>query len=193
VPDLTEFDLGSDLVLLDVVKKPDTARRRGSRRFTSSRHGSADSLLKLNDEPVADQLLAVAAGSELWYVHAKYRVVFALTLSASMLAQNNWALPIDLLADTLLSCISGLLHPMAVDTSSGSNSSAQAPSQELYISVVAYAAQLDEVWSLLQGFQVNVGSAASGSAMQELSSTLRRAILAAESKLSSRLSQQQQQ
>jgi hypothetical protein len=189
VPDLTEFDLGSDLVLLDVSKKPDIARRRGSRRFTSSRHGSADSLLKLNDEPVADQLLAVAAGSELWYVHAKYRVVFALTLSASMLAQNNWALPIDLLADTLLSCISGLLRPMAVDASS-SSSSAQAPSQELYISVVAYAAQLDEVWSLLQGFQVNVGSAASGSAMQELSSTLRRAILAAESKLSSRLAQQ---
>jgi hypothetical protein len=151
--------------ILNVVAHYPSSQRRRKRQLPRGR------------VPPPETPLSLTPSSEVWFLHSKYRCVFSLDFTRSMLAHHGRALPADAMVDALCKCLRGL---SCIDIETDVR-----PPPMVYVSVVAVCAELGEVWSLLQGWQLEVTE------MEHMLARLRRDILAAESRLRARLREEE--
>ncbi len=126
-------------------------------------------------EELATTSLLLDSNSAVYFIYRKYKCVFCLDFSSSMLAchSGGGGVPLDLLADSLEICLKGLLTPK--DEAQGGLD------LQIYISVIAYCEVAGKVWSLLQGYLLHP------STLREAIRHIRREILAAETRFRQKL------
>ncbi len=137
--------------------------------------------MPLEELPTAPLLLN--SKSAVYFMYRKYKCVFCLDFSLSMLACHGGGegVPVDRLADSLEICLKGLL------TSKGGEAATDGSwNTQIYVSVIAHCEAVDRVWSLLQGYLLHP------STLPEAIQHIRHEILATETRFRHKLTEQQE-
>ncbi len=151
---------------------------RGSQQHVQQPHYHAS--MPLEDLSTAPLLLN--SKSALYFMYQKYKCVFCLDFSSSMLACHDGGegIPVDRLADSLEICLKGLLISNGVESPAD-----RGWNRQIYVSVIAHCDVVDKVWSLLQGYLLHP------STLHEALQHVRSEILATETRFRHRFTEQQ--
>ncbi len=134
-------------------------------------------------EELSTAPLSLNSKSAVYFMYRKYKCVFCLDFSLSMLACHGGGegIPVDRLADSLEICLKGLLTPKGGEAAADGGWNIQ-----IYVSVIAHCEVVDKVWSLLQGYLLHP------STLPEAIRYIRHEILATETRFRHKLTEQQQ-
>ncbi len=115
------------------------------------------------------------SNSAVYFMYRKYKCVFCLDFSSSMLACHGGGegIPVDRLTDSLEVCLKGLLP--------SKGGAEEDWGVQIYVSVIAYCEVVVKVWSLLQGYLLH------SSTLPEVIRHVRHEALAAETRFRQKL------